>query len=59
MSEKAIVRDYFNTLGFDRWRRIYGDEQVNRVQRPDNLRCRMRCRQLKYSVGEASCNCDR
>ena len=33
MSEKAIVRDYFNTLGFDRWRRIYGDEQVNRVQR--------------------------
>ena len=34
MSEKAIVRDYFNTLGFDRWRRIYGeDDDVNRVQK--------------------------
>ncbi|WP_017325641.1 magnesium protoporphyrin IX methyltransferase [Synechococcus sp. PCC 7336] len=32
MTEKAIVRDYFNTLGFDRWRRIYGDGEVNRVQ---------------------------
>ena len=33
MSEKAIVRDYFNTLGFDRWRRIYGEAEVNRVQK--------------------------
>lgn len=30
--EKAIVKDYFNTTGFDRWRRIYGDGDVNRVQ---------------------------
>ncbi len=33
MSERAVVRDYFNSLGFDRWRRIYGDGEVNRVQR--------------------------
>jgi magnesium-protoporphyrin O-methyltransferase len=32
MSEKVVVRDYFNTLGFDRWRRIYGEGDVNRVQ---------------------------
>lgn len=32
MEEKLIVRDYFNTTGFDRWKRIYGDEAVNRIQ---------------------------
>ena len=30
--EKAIVREYFNTTGFERWQRIYGEAQVNRVQ---------------------------
>ncbi len=30
--DKTIVRDYFNSTGFDRWRRIYGDGQVNKVQ---------------------------
>jgi len=30
--EKTIVRDYFNTTGFERWRKIYGEESVNRVQ---------------------------
>jgi magnesium-protoporphyrin O-methyltransferase len=30
--DKAIVQDYFNTVGFDRWRRIYGDGTVNKVQ---------------------------
>lgn len=33
MDEKLVVKNYFNTTGFDRWRRIYGDAQVNRVQR--------------------------
>jgi magnesium-protoporphyrin O-methyltransferase len=32
-SDKDRVRDYFNGIGFDRWRRIYGDDQVNKVQR--------------------------
>jgi magnesium-protoporphyrin O-methyltransferase len=32
MDDKTVVREYFNTTGFDRWRRIYGEEQVNRVQ---------------------------
>ncbi len=33
-NDKAIVRDYFNSQGFDRWRRIYGSEDnVNKVQR--------------------------
>jgi magnesium-protoporphyrin O-methyltransferase len=32
-NDKAIVKDYFNTTGFDRWRRIYGDGDVNKVQR--------------------------
>jgi magnesium-protoporphyrin O-methyltransferase len=31
--DKDIVRDYFNSTGFDRWRRIYGEGDVNRVQR--------------------------
>lgn len=32
-NEKAVVRDYFNGTGFDRWRRIYSDNQdVNKVQ---------------------------
>jgi magnesium-protoporphyrin O-methyltransferase len=31
--DKTIVRDYFNATGFDRWRRIYGDGEVNKVQR--------------------------
>ncbi|MCS6814539.1 MAG: magnesium protoporphyrin IX methyltransferase [Cyanobacteria bacterium] len=32
LDDKTIVRDYFNTTGFDRWRRIYGDGEVNAVQ---------------------------
>lgn len=31
--DKAVVQDYFNTVGFDRWRRIYGDGDVNKVQK--------------------------
>lgn len=30
--DKVIVQNYFNTTGFDRWRRIYGDGEVNKVQ---------------------------
>ncbi|MBF2087571.1 MAG: magnesium protoporphyrin IX methyltransferase [Synechococcales cyanobacterium K44_A2020_017] len=30
--DKTIVREYFNETGFDRWRRIYGNGQVNTVQ---------------------------
>ncbi|MGR3276420.1 magnesium protoporphyrin IX methyltransferase [Acaryochloris marina NIES-2412] len=32
-NDKAVVQDYFNTVGFDRWRRIYGDGDVNKVQK--------------------------
>lgn len=32
LDDKTIVRDYFNATGFDRWRRIYGDGEVNKVQ---------------------------
>jgi len=32
VDDKTIVRDYFNATGFDRWRRIYGDGEVNKVQ---------------------------
>lgn len=32
LDDKTIVRDYFNAKGFDRWRRIYGDGEVNKVQ---------------------------
>ena len=33
-SEKAVVQDYFNSTGFERWNRIYSDSgEVNRVQR--------------------------
>lgn len=31
--DKTVVREYFNSNGFDRWRRIYGDGEVNKVQR--------------------------
>jgi magnesium-protoporphyrin O-methyltransferase len=30
--DKTVVREYFNATGFDRWRRIYGKEEVNKVQ---------------------------
>lgn len=30
--DKAIVQSYFNSVGFDRWQRIYGDGEVNKVQ---------------------------
>lgn len=33
VNDKAIVKDYFNATGFDRWRRIYGDGEVNKVQK--------------------------
>lgn len=32
LDDKTVVRDYFNSTGFDRWRRIYGDGDVNKVQ---------------------------
>jgi len=32
VDDKTIVQNYFNTVGFDRWRRIYGDGTVNKVQ---------------------------
>jgi magnesium-protoporphyrin O-methyltransferase len=32
VDDKVIVENYFNTVGFDRWQRIYGDGDVNRVQ---------------------------
>jgi len=38
LDDKQVVTDYFNTTGFERWRRIYSDsEQVNRVQRDIRL----------------------
>lgn len=30
--DKAIVKDYFNSTGFERWRNIYGNGEVNKVQ---------------------------
>lgn len=30
--DKTIVKNYFNATGFDRWRNIYGDGEVNKVQ---------------------------
>ena len=34
IDDKAVVKDYFNQTGFDRWRRIYGDtDDVNKVQK--------------------------
>ncbi|MEC4893369.1 MAG: magnesium protoporphyrin IX methyltransferase [Oscillatoria sp. PMC 1051.18] len=30
--EKTLVKEYFNATGFDRWRRIYGNGEVNKVQ---------------------------
>jgi magnesium-protoporphyrin O-methyltransferase len=32
VDDKTVVKDYFNSTGFDRWRRIYGDGEVNKVQ---------------------------
>ncbi len=33
IDDKSVVKEYFNNTGFDRWQRIYGDGDVNRVQR--------------------------
>jgi magnesium-protoporphyrin O-methyltransferase len=30
--DKTIVKSYFNAVGFERWQRIYGDGEVNKVQ---------------------------
>lgn len=32
IDDKTVVQDYFNAIGFDRWKRIYGDGEVNTVQ---------------------------
>jgi len=32
IDDKTVVREYFNAIGFDRWQRIYGDGEVNKVQ---------------------------
>lgn len=32
VNDKDIVKQYFNSTGFDRWQRIYGDGKVNKVQ---------------------------
>ncbi|MGB3311277.1 MAG: magnesium protoporphyrin IX methyltransferase [Nodosilinea sp.] len=32
IDDKTVVREYFNAIGFDRWQRIYGDGDVNKVQ---------------------------
>ncbi len=32
IDDKTIVQNYFNAEGFDRWRRIYGGGEVNKVQ---------------------------
>jgi len=32
VDDKVVVKDYFNATGFDRWKRIYGDGEVNKVQ---------------------------
>jgi magnesium-protoporphyrin O-methyltransferase len=32
VDDKTVVKEYFNATGFDRWRRIYGDGDVNKVQ---------------------------
>ena len=31
-NDKKIVKEYFNATGFERWRKIYGDGEVNKVQ---------------------------
>lgn len=33
VDDKSVVKEYFNATGFDRWRRIYGEGEVNKVQR--------------------------
>jgi magnesium-protoporphyrin O-methyltransferase len=32
LDDKTIVKDYFNATGFERWRNIYGNGEVNKVQ---------------------------
>ncbi len=32
VDDKTLVKEYFNATGFERWRRIYGDGEVNKVQ---------------------------
>jgi magnesium-protoporphyrin O-methyltransferase len=44
--DKTIVREYFNSTGFDRWRRIYGDGEVSKVQ----LDIRTGHQQTVYSI---------
>jgi magnesium-protoporphyrin O-methyltransferase len=33
INDKAIVKEYFNSTGFERWRKIYGQDEVSKVQK--------------------------
>ncbi|MEM8777303.1 MAG: magnesium protoporphyrin IX methyltransferase [Cyanobacteria bacterium P01_G01_bin.49] len=35
--DKTIVKNYFNATGFERWRNIYGNGEVNKVQKDIRL----------------------
>ena len=32
VDDKKVVKEYFNATGFERWRNIYGNGTVNKVQ---------------------------
>jgi len=33
INDKAIVKEYFNSTGFERWRKIYGQDEVSKIQK--------------------------
>lgn len=33
IDDKAIIKNYFNAIGFDRWCRIYEDGEMNKIQK--------------------------
>ena len=54
MEEKLIVRDYFNNTGFDRWKRIYGDEAVNRIQQSIRVGHQRTCDKVLEWLGDVN-----
>ncbi|UFP92555.1 magnesium protoporphyrin IX methyltransferase [Gloeobacter morelensis] len=52
MNDKLIVRDYFNNTGFERWRRIYGDEAVNRIQHSIRVGHQRTCERVLEWLGD-------
>ena len=62
--DKTVVKNYFNATGFERWRRIYGNGEVNKVQQDirvghqqtiDTVLGWLKADEIAFSICDAGC----